>query len=273
MKAFKGRTAIVTGGASGLGREISEQLGGLGTSVIVADLNEAGAREVAQRIVASGGRARAVHLDVTSEEEVRSLVGRTASEHGRLDYMFNIAGIAIQGEARDMGPEHWRRILDINLLGVLYGTTAAYERMVEQGSGHIVNMSSLLGIVGLGLSVAYATTKHAIVGLSTSLRAEGAGLGVKVSVVCPGFVQTGLYEAATITGADKDEFYAQVPFRRMRVDRAARLTLQGVAKNRGMIVFPLHARLLWLMQRLNPGAMDKVHGPMMQQHRKIRWKT
>jgi len=144
---------------------------------------------------------------------------------------------------------------------------------VEQGSGHIVNMSSLLGIVGLGLSVAYATTKHAIVGLSTSLRAEGAGLGVKVSVVCPGFVQTGLYEAATITGADKDEFYAQVPFKRMGVDKAARLTLQGVAKNRGIIVFPLHARLLWLMQRLNPESLDKVAGPMMKGHRKIRWKS
>ncbi len=273
MKPFKNKTAIVTGGASGLGRAVCEQLGRQGTTVTVADINEAGAREVAERIIASGGKAGASSLDVTSEEEVRNLISHTAGEHGRLDYMFNIAGIAIQGEARDMNQEHWRRILDINLMGVLYGTTAAYEQMVKQGSGHIVNMSSLLGIVALGLSVAYATTKHAIVGLSTSLRAEGAGLGVKVSVVCPGFVQTALYDAATITGADKDEFYAQVPFKRMGVDKAARLTLQGVAKNKGIIVFPLHARLLWLMQRFNPAALDKIAGPMMEGHRKIRRET
>lgn len=270
MKIFRDRTAIVTGGASGLGRAVCEELGRQGTAVTVADINGDGAREVAERIAASGGQAAASPLDVTSEEQVRELVRRTARERGRLDYMFNIAGIAIQGEARDMGPEHWRRILDVNLMGVLHGTTAAYARMVEQGSGHIVNMSSLLGILGFGLSVAYGTTKHAIVGLSTSLRAEGAGLGVKVSVVCPGFVQTGLYDAATITRADRDAFYAQVPFKKMDPDRAALLTLRGVARNRGIIVFPFHARLLWLFQRLNPDAMDMANRSMMRNFRKIR---
>jgi len=270
MKSFRNKTAVVTGGASGLGRAICEQLGGHGTAVTVADINEAGACQVAARIEARGGRARAAALDVASEEQVRSLVRRTACENGGLDYMFNIAGIAIQGEARDMSPDHWRRILDINLLGVLHGTTAAYAQMVQQGSGHIVNMSSLLGIVGLGLSVAYGTTKHAIVGLSTSLRAEGAGLGVKVSVVCPGFVQTGLYQAAAITRADRDEFYAQIPFRKMDPGRAAALTLRGVANNRAIIVFPFHARVLWFLYRLNPDAMDRANRSMMKNFRKIR---
>ena len=270
MNKYKDKTAIVTGGASGLGRALCEQLGERGAMVIVADINTAGATTVCEGILASGGKSMASHLDVTSEEQVRKLVDETAAKQGRLDYMFNIAGFAIQGEARDMNLEHWRRILDVNLFGVIYGTTVAYGRMVQQGFGHIVNMSSLLGIVGFGLSVAYATAKHAIVGLSTSLRAEGAELGVKVSVVCPGFVETGLYAAATITCADKEEFYAQVPFKKMEVTSAAREILKGVERNKGIIVFPSYARVLWRLQRLNPNSMDMANRSMLRKFRKIR---
>jgi short-subunit dehydrogenase len=104
--------------------------------------------------------------------------------------MLNNAGIALGGEVRDMDLEHWRRILDVNLWGVIHGTTAAYQVMVKQGFGHIVNTASLGGLIPEPMATAYATTKHAVVGLSTSLRAEAAELRVKVSVVCPGFVQT-----------------------------------------------------------------------------------
>jgi NAD(P)-dependent dehydrogenase (short-subunit alcohol dehydrogenase family) len=270
MNNYRNKIAIVTGGASGLGRALCEQLGERGARAVVADINAAGATRVCKGILASGGKAEASQLDVTSEEDVRKLIDQTVAKHGRLDYMFNIAGFAIQGEARDMGLDHWRRILDVDLYGVIYGTTAAYARMVQQGFGHIVNMSSLLGIVGFGLSVAYATAKHAIVGLSTSLRAEGADLGVKVSVVCPGFVETGLYAAATITGADKEEFYAQVPFKKMHVAPAAREILKGVDRNKSIIVFPAHARVLWRLQRLNPNSMDMANRSMVRKFRKIR---
>jgi len=270
MKKYQDKIAIVTGGASGLGRALCEQLGARGAMVIVADINAAGAATVSESILASGGKARASHLDVTSEEDVRKLIDQTAAKQGRLDYLFNIAGFAIQGEARDMNLDHWRRILDVNLFGVIYGTTAAYTRMVQQGFGHIVNMSSLLGIVGFGLSAAYATAKHAIVGLSTSLRAEGADLGVKVSVVCPGFVETGLYAAATITCADKEEFYAQVPFKKMAAAPAAREILKGVARNQAIIVFPSSARVLWRLHRLNPNSMDMANRSIVRKFRKIR---
>ena len=189
MDGFKDKVAIVTGGASGIGRELCRQLGGHGATVIVADINREGAEEAASSIAGSTpGRARGVFLDVTQAEGVRKLIQDTATEFGRLDYMFNNAGIASGGEMRDMDWEHWRRMLDINLMGVIYGARAAYSVMVEQGFGHIVNTASGAGLFPIANSTPYVTTKHGVVGLSRSLRAEGADLGVKVSVVCPAMV-------------------------------------------------------------------------------------
>jgi len=267
---FKNKVAIVTGGASGIGRAICEALGKQGAKVVVSDINTNGAQKVADGIVGYGGKARAAHLDVTAEEQIHKLIEQTAAEHGRLDYMFNNAGIAMHGEVRDMEKGDWDRIININLLGALHGTIAAYALMVEQGFGHIVNTASILGLVSIPTNCLYATTKHAIVGLSTSLRAEGAALGVNVSVVCPGFVQTGLYDAATIRNADNDEFYAQVPFKRMDVTKAAREILKGLERNKAIIVFPFHARFMWWLQRLNPNAMDLPNREAIKSFRKIR---
>jgi NAD(P)-dependent dehydrogenase (short-subunit alcohol dehydrogenase family) len=258
MDPFHGKIAIVTGGASGIGRALCEGLAGRGAFVVVADVNPAGAEVVAAAINAAGGRAQAVHLDVSIEADVRALIEGTASQHGRLDYLFNNAGVAISGEMRDLTLEHWRHILNVNLMGVLYGTGAAYTVMVRQGCGHIVNTASVMGLIGFPTSIPYATTKAAIVSLSTSLREEAAGLGVKVSVVCPGFIRTPIWEQSEILQADRGQMLAILPFKLMDVTRAARAILRGVARNRAIIIFPFHARLLWWLYRLSP----KLLGPL-----------
>ncbi len=272
MNPFKGKVAIVTGGASGIGRAICERLGTEGANVIIADIDKAGAEQVATLIASAGGTAQASRLDVTSPEAIEALVDKTIAEKGRLDYMFNNAGIAVHGEVRDIDYETWEKILNINLRGVIYGTTAAYKRMVEQGSGHIINTASLLGLLwGIGLATPYAATKHAIVGLSTSLRTEGKGLGVKVSVVCPGFIKSGLYDAATVAKAGNQEFFERVlPFPRMDTDKAVDEIFKGVERNKAIIAFPFSARVMWLANRVNANFIGWFTGGTLKRFREIR---
>jgi NAD(P)-dependent dehydrogenase (short-subunit alcohol dehydrogenase family) len=270
MNPFQGAVALVTGGASGIGRAVCEELARRGATVVVTDLDAAGARTVADGIAAAGGRAWAVGLDVRRAEDVERVYGETAASHGRLDYVFNNAGLAVLGEARDLSLEHWRRVVDVNLNGVIHGVHAAYRRMVQQGSGHIVNTASLAGLVGFPTAIPYATTKAAVVGLSLSLRSEGKELGVKVSVVCPGFVQSAIFDAGTYVGSDKNMAVSLIPVPFVPADKAARAILDGVARDRPVIVFPFYARLMWWAQRLAPGLIDLLHRKTARQFRKRR---
>jgi NAD(P)-dependent dehydrogenase (short-subunit alcohol dehydrogenase family) len=257
MDHFENKVAIVTGGASGIGRALCEELGQRGAAmVVVADINAGGAGQVASAINRAGGRARGAHLDVSRAGDVQKLVDETASEHGRLDFMFNNAGIALGGEVRDMDLEHWRRVLEVNLWGVVYGTKAAYQVMVKQGFGHIVNTASLGGLIPEPMATAYATTKHAVVGLSTSLRAEAAELGVNVSVVCPGFVQTRALDTATYVGVKREDAISEMSSMKM-MDAAdcARVILRGVERNKAIITDTALTRLLWWLYRLNPAIL------------------
>lgn len=251
MEQFKDKIVIVTGASSGIGRALCEKLSRDGAVLIMADIEMEGLRRLASNLSESGGRAYAAHLDVSNAEQVQALVDRVISEHGRLDLIFNNAGVAIAGEARDLSIDHWRRIINVNLWGVIHGTSAAYPVMIRQGFGHIINTASLAGLVGSPTMIPYSTTKFAVVGLSTSLRAEAEGLGVKVSVVCPGFIQTGIFDSATYIHAKQEEMLARLPFKPMDVDAAARIILRGVARNKAIIVFPFYGRLLWWLQRIH----------------------
>lgn len=252
MTHWYGKTAIVTGGASGIGRAISMQLADAGAIVIVADINEDAAQKVATQLVEAGGRASAATLDVTDASSVRTLVDETLREHGQLDFMFNNAGVGIIGEVRDMSSEQWQHIVDVNLWGVLHGTNAAYPRMIEQGHGHIVNMASLAGLVPMTSGAAYSMTKHAVVGLSTSLRSEAAELGVNVSVICPGFIDTPLKRVSTYLGIDRDQLLENMPFKFYDPAYCARAVLRGVQRNKAIVVITPFAKLAWLLFRISP---------------------
>src|SRR5579872_2255270 len=140
---FSDKVCVVTGAASGLGRELSVQLARAGARIVAADVNEAGLAETVARSNKAGGEAKAVLTDVTHPGAVGALVAGAASEFGRLDYLFNNAGIAIGGEIRDQTLDHWRKVLDVNLLGAIHGIHAAYPVMARQGFGHIVNIASI----------------------------------------------------------------------------------------------------------------------------------
>ncbi len=263
MSHFRDKVAIVTGGASGIGQALCEELGQRGARVVVADINLEGAEEVASGITSAGGVARGAHLDVTQEEEVRKLVEHTAAGEGHLDFMFNNAGICVVGEMRDMELEHWQRLVDVNLWGVVYGTMAAYEVMLKQRSGHIINAGSADGLIPFPMMTAYSATKHAVIGLSTGLRVEAAGLGVKVSVTCAGLIHTPMQVNSTMVSRLRDEDalrrrFLQLPMG-MEASQCARAILRGVERNRGIIVVTAFARINWWLYRLHPALIKPFH--------------
>jgi NAD(P)-dependent dehydrogenase (short-subunit alcohol dehydrogenase family) len=174
IRIFGGATAIVTGGASGIGRALAEELARRGCEVVLADLQIELAEEVVSEIRVSGGKAKAVKIDVVDFPAMEQLVQETVKRTGRLDYIFNNAGIEIGGNVNHYGIEHWNQIVDVNLRGVINGIQASYKIMMAQGFGHIVNTASMAGLMPGPGNVAYTTTKHAVVGLSKSLRAEAA---------------------------------------------------------------------------------------------------
>lgn len=260
------QVAIVTGGGSGIGEGLCRELARRRTRVIVADIRGADAQRVAARIRADGGLAEAERVDVSAEADVRQLVAQTAERYGRLDYLFNNAGIAIGGDARDLSSEHWRQVLDVDLYGVLHGCLAAYPIMVRQRFGHIVNTSSAAAFFPDPGNGPYCTAKHALVGLSLSLRLEGADLGVRVSVVCPGLVRSNIYDNAAVvdmpalaalTGPDRERAIG-VPQRRLEADRAAREILDGVARNEAVIVFPANVRWARRLYAVSPGPIERL---------------
>jgi len=250
---FADKTVVVTGGTSGIGRALCVALAGEGAVVVVAGRNMDRANEIVAEIANRGGRAQAEQVDVTSEADVVGLVERMIETHGRLDYMFNNAGVGVLGEARDLETEHWRPSIDVNLWGVIHGTSAAYKAMVKQGGGHIINVSSIQGIVPFAWSTPYVASKHAVYGYSMALRAEGADLGVKVSVVCPEGVESELVANTPMVNLSRDtvDVIAE-SFGMMPVERAVHLILRGVARNRAVIVFPANARWLWRFYRISP---------------------
>ncbi len=249
---FDGAIAILTGGARGIGRAVAEEMARRGAVTVVADLDAEKADTVVTAIRDAGGKARSAQLDVTDAGAFGRLVERTVDEHGRLDYLFNNAGIGVSGEVRDLPAGAWDRVIDVNLRGVIHGIEAAYPRMIEQGSGHIFNTACIAGLVPFPMTAAYCASKHAIVALSTALRAEAAPHGVKVSVVCPGTVDTGLFDHIEYFRVDKRAIMAGLSMTLLPVDRCARAILKGVRRNRAIITVTMHARLLWWLYRMAP---------------------
>jgi len=258
IKTYDGATAIVTGGASGIGQTIAEELARRGCEVVLADFQWEAAKEVAEGIRATGGKATAVKLDVTDGPAVAQVVRDTVMRTGRLDYIFNNAGILITGGIHHYTIADWDQIVNVNIRGIINGVHAAYPVMMMQGFGHIVNTASIAGLIPDPGQVAYATTKHAVVGLSKSLRAEAGLSGIRVSVLCPGIISTPM----TNDGGKFGKTYSDIsPELRkqmlkevspMRPDLFAKKVLDAVAKNRAIIVEPAWWKWFWRIDRLLP---------------------
>jgi NAD(P)-dependent dehydrogenase (short-subunit alcohol dehydrogenase family) len=258
LRTFAGAVALVTGGASGIGAALGRELARRGASVVLADRDAAEAEAGAARIAATGGRAEARALDVRDATAVEAAVADVFARYGRLDYLFNNAGIAVGGEVADLRLEDWRDAVEVNLMGVVHGVQAAWPRLVEQGFGHVVNTASMAAFLPTALAAPYGATKSAVLGLSLALRLEGEPRGLRVSVLCPGVVRT-----AILDGGRHGRLRNFIPkpalaalnerLRPMDADLFARKALDDVARNRSVIVHPARWRVLTFLQRAFPG--------------------
>jgi NAD(P)-dependent dehydrogenase (short-subunit alcohol dehydrogenase family) len=242
-----GCVAIVTGAASGLGKGLADAYAARGLQVVYADINEAGVRAAA---AAAGPRCEAAGLDVADPQACTALIADVVARKGRLDLMFNCAGYAVMGEVQDTSLDDWRRIVDVNLMGSVHCAVQAYKQMARQGGGQIATIASLAGLTPMPLGASYATTKAALVHFSHTLRCEGHGLGIGVSVICPSFIDTNIFNHAQYRNSDQQSARSLIPMKFLSVDQAVRSMLAGVDANRATIVFPFHAKLLWWLQRL-----------------------
>jgi 3-oxoacyl-[acyl-carrier protein] reductase len=187
-----GRSAVVTGAGSGIGRASAEVLASAGATVVCADIDLGSARDTASRIEKSGGSATATRVEVSDRSQVESLVSSTVEDHGRLDVMCNIAGIISMGSVVDVDEAELDRVLAVNFKGVFFGCQAAARQMARQGSGSIINMASgAVDVAGPNL-VSYSCAKAAVVQLTKILAMEMGSDQVRVNAVAPGFVLTGM---------------------------------------------------------------------------------
>jgi NAD(P)-dependent dehydrogenase (short-subunit alcohol dehydrogenase family) len=268
LRTFDDSVAIVTGGASGIGAALGRALAARGATVVLADRHHEAAAELATALRSSGGRAEAVELDVRDAEAFQRLVDDVSARHGRLDYLFNNAGTAVGGEVRDYTLDDWRYVVDVNLMGVIHGVQAAYTRMIQQGFGHIVNTASVAGLMATPWTTVYGTTKHAVVGLSRSLRIEAQVYGVRVSAICPGLINTpilmdgGRYGRTKVAVPAATQRAVWKRLRAMDPDRFAAQVLPRVARNQGIIIVPRWCRIVSGLNGVSPTLADALlHAP------------
>jgi NAD(P)-dependent dehydrogenase (short-subunit alcohol dehydrogenase family) len=200
---IEGTVAVVTGGASGIGRGTALELARRGADVVIADIHDLRMEEVRKEIEAIGRRCLIIHCDVSLDRDVEHLRAEVMEEMGRVDILMNNAGVAVLGPPETIPAEDWDWILQINLMGPVRGVRAFLPHMMERGSGYIVNTASVAGLYAYHWdTIPYITAKHGVVGFTEGLKLYVEPHGVKVSVLCPGLVSTNMGENARLAGLE-----------------------------------------------------------------------
>jgi NAD(P)-dependent dehydrogenase (short-subunit alcohol dehydrogenase family) len=268
-----GKIAFVTGGASGIGAALTTKLVEGGAEVWIADRQIDAAQELVQRLNSGGAKAHAIELDVRSYRSFERAVAEAVQQSGRIDYLFNNAGIGVAGEVDSYTLDDWNDVFDVNLRGVAHGIQAVYPIMIRQHSGHIVNTASMAGLVaspGLG---SYTATKHAVVGISKALRVEAERHGVQVSVLCPGVIRTPILaggEYGRYKGVSDEELLRfWEAFRPMAPEKFAERALRAVLRGDAIIVVPAWWKAFWYLERLSPALSMRAARLPLKRLRKV----
>lgn len=243
---FRDKVCIVTGAASGIGLQLSKDLLACGATVFMADANEENLAKVTAELSNAKDRAFPVHVDVREEPRVRKLIEQAAAHDGHLDYLFNNAGVGCTMPWEQSDLAMWKLVVDINLWGVVYALNTAVPIMKKQGFGHIINVSSVAGLLTLPYQTVYCATKSAVTVISECLRFEMEHAGLHFTAVHPGNVATPIFQGAA------------APPDAISVEEAVGYILDAVQREQGILIFPEESRELVEKTRHDPEFNEKA---------------
>ncbi len=258
MRNLKGKRALITGAASGIGRAIALQLAAEQTHVYLLDIDEAGAELVAAECRALGVEAVAKRCDVTQSTQISAVIADMLQQWPAIDLLVNNVGVAYYGPTENMTAAQWNWLLGINLLAPLQFTRELLPTLLAQPEAHILNISSIAGLVAGGRFTAYHVSKFGLVGFTEALRAEYVRRGLGATVVCPGPVQTKLYERA-VSGRANKRVPVPPAWASATPEQVARKAIRGIKRNRALVLVTPMAHVLAMFKRLLPGLLDWVN--------------
>lgn len=264
MKDFNNKVVLITGAGSGIGRETALQFSELGGKIAVVDVNDQGANETVSMIETKGGKAKAFHCDVSSLENIEQLADAVEGSLGPVDILMNNAGIGAAGLLVDVKMDTWKKVMDINVMGVINGCHIFVPRMIARGQGgHIINTSSAAAFIAAKEMIAYATSKFAVFGFSESLRAQMAEHNIGVSTICPGLINTPivantLFEGEKLEAGAKEKAMALYERRNYPPSKVAKAIVKATRKNKAVMPVSPEAWIMYWFKRFLPGLVRRA---------------
>lgn len=261
MTQLSGKVAAITGAGSGIGRALAVALAAEGCDLALSDVNVTGLQETVDLIQGKGVRVHSQQLDVANRDAVYAWADAVAAHFGKINMIFNNAGVSVSETIEAMGYDNFEWLMNINFWGVVYGTKAFLPHLKASGEGHVINVSSVFGMIGVPTQSAYNAAKFAVKGFTECLREEMAISGYPVHVTCvhPGGIKTNIVRSSRIgdvgnMGPSEKQVAAKMfdAMARTSPDEAARVILDGVRKNSPRVLIGMDARLIDSMQRLLP---------------------
>lgn len=263
MKELRGKTVLVTGAASGIGRETALAFAREGAVPLLADIDAGGLEEVSRTLALMGAESRDYLLDVSKPGDVDEVASRIHDEFGGLDVLVNNAGVFIWADFMDTTPEDWDWLLGVNLWGPINTLRAFLPRMIERKTGHVVNVASAGGLYTLPALSAYCTSKFAVVGMTEALSQEVRGHGIAVTTICPGSTKTPIIKNIRVRGLDREKLENRIfPIaNRYPAEKAAARIVDAVKRERPFVLMTATMWVLYLVKRASPALFRGLMRP------------